>query len=290
MNMCGRICTEIKSLTSNIPDTFGNSDLAVFKPRFFVEGENQFDCYHFVMPRVEVPSFYADNKEINIQKNTVLPTNPGQLLRVSPINKIYSNSNEIKFICMFIEPRKLKELTKEVYNKADLLFFNDTSFLSSNLFSLVTKFETESCNKQFGYQFILDSLTMEISINLIRELRSNMPEVRGLRKYSARKEINIAIDFLWENYFSEFSLHTLCNIVNLSPYYFVRLFKEHTGITPYEYYMDVKISKSLIYLKEKRYSITEIGFILGFSSHSHFSSVFKKKVGVTPTEYIKSIT
>ncbi len=289
MNMCGRITAEIKGLTSDIPDTFGNSDFAVFKPRFFVEGENQFDCYHFVMPRVEVPSFYADNKEIDIQKNTVLPTNPGQQLRVSPIKKKHSNSNEIKFICMFIEPHKLRELTKEVYNKADLLFCNDTSYLNSNILSLVSKFEIEFCNKQFGYQFILDSLSMEISINLIRELRSNMPQVWGLRKYSARKEINIAIDFLWENYNTEFSLNTLCSIVNLSPYYFLRLFREHTGTTPYEYYMYIKISKALIYLKEKRYSITEIGFILGFSSHSHFSSVFKKKVGITPTEFIKSI-
>lgn len=289
MNMCSRINAEINGLSNDIPETFGNADLAVFKPRFFIEGENQFDCYHFVIPRVDATSFFADTNEINMQKNTVLPTNPGQKLKLSP-NKLSNNSNDIKFICMFIEPHILKELTKEAYNKTDLLFRNDTSYLSSNILSLVSKFETESCNKQFGYQFILDSLTMEISINLLRELRSNMPELRGFRKYSSRKEINIAIDFLWENYFTEFSLHTLCNVVNLSPYYFVRLFKEHTGITPYEYYIDIKISKSLIYLKEKRYSITDISFILGFSSHSHFSSVFKKKVGVTPTEFIKSIS
>lgn len=106
----------------------------------------------------------------------------------------------------------------------------------------------------------------------------------GLRKYSARKEINTAIDFLWENSNIEFSLNTLCHIVNLSPYYFVRLFKEHTGKTPYEYYLNIKISKALIYLKSKRYSITEVSFILGFSSHSHFSFLFLISFGFCPAD------
>lgn len=43
--------------TQNVSEKYGNSDFAIFKPRFFVEGENQFDCFHFVMSRVEVPSF-----------------------------------------------------------------------------------------------------------------------------------------------------------------------------------------------------------------------------------------
>ena len=288
MNMCDRILGEINGLTNDIPETFGNSNLAVFKPRFFVEGENQFDCYHFVIPRVEVPPFFADSKEIRIHKNSVLPTNPGQRLKATP-NELDGGSNDIKFICMFIDSRKLKEFAKEAFNKADLLFYNDTCYISNSLLNLVSKFETEFCNKQFGSRFILDSLSTEISINLIRELKTNMPNFPGLRKYTARKEINTAIDFLWENDSIEFSLDTLCNIANLSPFYFERLFKEHTGKSPYEYYMDIKISKSLNYLKSKRYSITEVGFILGFSSHSHFSSVFKKRVGLTPSEYINSI-
>lgn len=111
----------------------------------------------------------------------------------------------------------------------------------------------------------------------------------GVRQYSARSEINTAINYLWENVNTEFSLKNLCKTVNLSPHYFIRLFKDNTGKNPYEYYMDIKIEKALEYLKASKYSITEIGFILGFSSHSHFTSIFKKKVGITPSEYIKSI-
>ncbi len=275
-------------LNQKVPENFGLSDLAIFKPRFFVLGENQFDCYHFVMPRIDVPSFYVDGKCITIPKNTILATNPDQKMKVLPLDKQYGNSNEIKFTCMFIEKRRLQELAKSELGRSDLLFRNNVSHYSNHLVSFISRFETESSNKQFGYRFILDCLSTEITIQLIRELMNHVPDIQGLKKYSTRKDINAAIDYMWENMSMEFSLDTLCRITNLSPYYFIRLFRINTGKTPYEYYIDIKIHKAINYLKSKQYSITEICFLLGFSSHSHFSSVFRKKVGVTPTEYLKS--
>lgn len=287
--MGDRVIENLNNINHEVPESFSGTDLALLKSRFFVEGDNQFNCYHFAMPRVEIRSFFVENKEINLPKNTIIPTNPGQKLKVSSINTKYNNSNNIKFICMFIEPQKLHELSKAEFNKTDLLFKNNISYLSKDILSLISKFEAECRNKQLGYQFILDCLSIEIVVNMLRELKNNAPGVYELRKYSARKEINLAVDYLWENVNAEFSLNKLCKIANLSPYYFARLFRDNTGKTPYEYYMDIKIRKSIEYFKAGKHSITEICFILGFSSHSHFSSVFKKRVGVTPSEFIKTL-
>jgi AraC family transcriptional regulator len=284
--MLHKIHTTIRGLTQNVPEAFGSADFAMFKPRFIVEGENQFDCYHFVMPMVDVPSFIADDKKIDLPKNTVLATNPDQKLEVLPISARYICCEDVKFICLFMERCKLQELAKAELNRGNLMFQNNTSYFSNHLASLISKFETEFKNSQFGYQFILDCISTEIAITLIRELRSNMPVAPVLKKYSSRKDINAAIDYLWENTAEEFSMDTLCRITNLSPYYFIRLFKDLTGKTPYDYYMDIKMVKAMNYLRTRRYSITEICFLLGFSSHSHFSSVFRRRVGVTPKEYM----
>lgn len=282
----------VKDSISNIPEvpeSISCSDLVIFKPRHFVEDVNQFDFYHFVMPRVEVPPLFVDSKEINIPPNSILATNPGQRLMVQPINEKYSNYKDIKFISLFIEPNKLGELSKSEFNKTEISFFNNTSYLSNTILTLISKLEMEFRNKQAGYQFILECLSIEISINLMRELKNNMSSMSEPRKYSARKEVNTAIDYLWENINIDFSLDMLCKIANLSPYYFIRLFKDYIGKTPYEYYMDIKIYRALEYLKTKKHSITEICYILGFSSHSHFTLVFRKRVGRTPSEFIKSI-
>lgn len=106
----------IRKIEGKIPEpseAINCSDLAIFKPRFFVEGKNQFNYYHFVIPRVYVHGFFTDKKENSMPKDTILATNPGQKLMVSPINKIYKDSDDVKFLCLFIEPNKIRELSKE---------------------------------------------------------------------------------------------------------------------------------------------------------------------------------
>lgn len=291
MNLMGnKVIESLNNVNHQVPESFSGSNLALLKSRFFVEGDNQFNCYHFAIPRVDVRSFFIDNREMNLPKNTIIPTNPEQRLKLSSINMKNNNSNSIKFICMFIEPQRLHELSKEQFNKTDLLFKNNINSLNHHMLALISKFEAECRNKQFGYQFILDCLSIEIAVNLMRELESNMPGLYELPRYSVRKEINLAIDYLWENVNSEFSLDDISAIANLSPFYFARLFKDHTGKTPYEYYIDIKIFKAIEYFKAGKHSITEVCFFLGFSSHSHFSSIFKKKVGMTPSEFIKNLS
>jgi len=258
-----KVINTVKDKISEIPEFFCSSDLAVFKPRQFVERENRFVLYHFVVPKADVPGFFADNRMINLAKGTILPTNPCQKLRLSPTNKMHTKSNDVKFFCLFIEPEKLQEIAKAEFNKTEILFYNTTSYLSSNILALISKLETEYRNRQSGHKFILECLSTELIVNLVRELKSNMPKTSVNRKYSARSKINTAIDYLWENANTEFSLNNLCKTVNLSPYYFIRLFKDNTGKTPYEYYMDIKIEKALEYLNARKYSITEISFILG---------------------------
>lgn len=288
--MSDKVIENLNGIKQDVPESFSSSDIAVLKTSSFIEGVNHFDCYHFAMPKTDIQSFFTDKKELYLPKNTILATNPGQKLKVSPVRAKHNQTKDTKFICMFIEPQKLQQLAETEFNKTELLFRNNISHLSNNISSLVTKLEIECRNKQFGYQFIVDCLFLEIAVGVMRELQSNMPGMHEFRKYSARKEINLAIDYLWENVNIDFSLENLCKIAKLSPYYFVRLFKDNTGKTPYEYYMDIKIRKATEYLKSGKYSITEICFILGFSSHSHFSSVFKKRVGITPSEFIKRIT
>ncbi len=163
--MGDKVIKNLNGVKHKAPESFGNSDLAVLKSSFFVEGDNYFDCYHFAMPKVEVQSFFIDNKKRNLPKNTILATNPGQKLKVSPINLEYNKSNDIKFVCMFIETQKLQELSKAELNKTDLLFKNNINYLSNSISALISKLEAEFRNKQFGYQFILDCLSIEIAVS-----------------------------------------------------------------------------------------------------------------------------
>ncbi len=64
---------------------------------------------------------------------------------------------------------------------------------------------------------------------------------------------------------------------------FRRIFKDHTGLSPYQYYLGLKIQKAKELLEEGVYSIKEIAYKLSFENQYYFSRIFKSKTGYSPT-------
>lgn len=88
-----------------------------------------------------------------------------------------------------------------------------------------------------------------------------------------------------ENFAKDISLDDVSRTVNISPYYFSKIFKEETGVNFIEYLTNVRIDKAKELLRKTDYSMKEICVICGYSDPNYFSRSFKKNVGVTPTEY-----
>ena len=74
-------------------------------------------------------------------------------------------------------------------------------------------------------------------------------------------------------------------MVNISPYYFSKVFKEESGLNFIEYLTNIRIDKAKELLDSTSLSIKEICVSCGYTDPNYFSRSFKKKVGVTPTEY-----
>jgi AraC-like DNA-binding protein/ligand-binding sensor protein len=73
--------------------------------------------------------------------------------------------------------------------------------------------------------------------------------------------------------------------VNVSRFYFCKLFKKATGMTLTEYVSRVRVEKAKELLVDPSLRVSEIVFAAGFGSIPRFNSVFKRYVGVAPTEY-----
>ncbi len=105
------------------------------------------------------------------------------------------------------------------------------------------------------------------------------------RIYRGKESIINAMEYMKNNWQNDFNLNKLAGVANLSPYHFSRLFKNEIGITPYNYYMNIKIDKLKHNLCDANLSIAEAFSACGVDYHGHFADVFKKSVGVTPSKY-----
>ena len=82
-----------------------------------------------------------------------------------------------------------------------------------------------------------------------------------------------------------FSLRAMAGALYVNESYLLRTFRRETGVTPLTYHHLVRCSQARALLEGTDLSISEIGEQVGFVSSSHFSHIFRKQEGCTPSEY-----
>lgn len=92
-----------------------------------------------------------------------------------------------------------------------------------------------------------------------------------------------------QNIDKEINMEELAQQHNVGYSYFRKMFKKYTGISPAQYHLQLRIIRAKELLVSTDKTITEIAFQLGFQNIYHFSIFFKKKIGISPSEFRKGL-
>ncbi len=98
-------------------------------------------------------------------------------------------------------------------------------------------------------------------------------------------QLKPVIDFIDENYGRDITLQELAKIINLSPQYLCRLFKECYDMRPFEYIARKRIQQAKNLLISENISVNEISSRVGYNDCSYFCAVFKKHEMLSPVEF-----
>ena len=91
--------------------------------------------------------------------------------------------------------------------------------------------------------------------------------------------------YIDRNFQKDLSLDEVSRMVNISPYYFSKLFKQGTGENFIEYLTRVRMEHARRLLEDPDASIKQVCVMSGYGDPNYFSRLFKKYEGVTPSEY-----
>jgi AraC-like DNA-binding protein len=137
-----------------------------------------------------------------------------------------------------------------------------------------------------GYEDICQAY-MEILI--IRLMRSTALTAQTEPRVIAGNRQCAAIKRYIDLHFKEpLTLEQLSEEAHMSKYYLSHAFKREYGISPINYLISRRIDESKYLLAETDLSISQIAQLLGFSSLSYFSQVFRKAHGTSPAEFRQS--
>lgn len=97
--------------------------------------------------------------------------------------------------------------------------------------------------------------------------------------------IKRAKEFITQHQSEDLTLTKVAKAVNISEFYFCKMFKKFTGLNFTEYLCRIRIERARQLLLNPNIRISEIAFEVGFQSLTHFNRVFKRIAGLSPSEY-----
>jgi AraC family transcriptional regulator len=131
-----------------------------------------------------------------------------------------------------------------------------------------------------------EALAVVLLHELLDSLTALEPRVRGGLAYSQRRAV---LRYIEEHLPEGISLATLASVAQLSPYHFLRAFKQSFGVPPHRYHARKRIERAKELLANHNLSLLQIAIELGFADASSFSIMFRKIACVTPSAYRRSL-
>ncbi|MEK3983655.1 response regulator [Paenibacillus sp. FSL K6-3166] len=146
--------------------------------------------------------------------------------------------------------------------------------------TLLESFESDISQSESMEGLILTiEQAMQEAINLLYQVKSNI----------YRKEVFRITEILQENVENKITLDRLAQEVNMNVNYLCRVFKQDTGRSIVQYMNELKINKAIELLKLPDTRIKEVASQVGIDDPFYFNRVFKKIVGLSPSDFRKKL-
>jgi two-component system, response regulator YesN len=95
-------------------------------------------------------------------------------------------------------------------------------------------------------------------------------------------------EYLEMHYAEDISLEDVAEQVSISPQYFSKLIKKNTGFNFIDWLSMLRVKKAKELLTNSNLTVKEVCFMVGYKDPNYFSRIFKKRIGITPSEYVKN--
>ncbi len=144
-----------------------------------------------------------------------------------------------------------------------------------------------ACRDAFVASFLLPRMiyASQTLHHLLGHLFFNNRAFSPLLGSSRFRSIDNTLSFLHQNMSEQLRLADMVQHSGLSKSHFIRLFKEQTGHSPMDYFIQLKMQHACMLLAFREDSIAQIATELGYRDPFYFSRAFRKVIGIAPTDY-----
>lgn len=229
-------------------------------------------------------TFFIENDSIKIKKNDLI------IINSNIGHNIYVDEDEyaVRALGFGLESIGLTSHLEEVQSEEELEldnFFHITWKGKENKINdIFTKIVEEFHSDKMYAKTMADALASYFLINFLRNYKE---EIEVVHDININRQIDYIKSYIDANYSLDLSLEGLSNMAYMNKFHLIGEFKQAYRVTPIEYLILKRIEVSKGLLISTNHSMETIAEIVGFNSQSYFNQVFRKKVGITPSQFRK---
>lgn len=221
--------------------------------------------------------FLIDDQLYPVDVNNLVIINPNVTH-----TEVSLNAQPLEYIVLGIEGVEL--VTSDVSNgQFSILDHYESMDISSCLRNILREME----QKNTGYEDVCQAYMEILIIRLMRSTALSVPtEPQTL---SVNRQCAAVRRYIDLHFKETLTLEQLAEEAHMNKFYLAHAFKREYGISPINYMISRRIEESKYLLAETDLSMSQIAQLLGFSSLSYFSQVFRRTQEISPKEYRQSL-
>lgn len=211
------------------------------------------------------------------------PVNKGDLIAINPMVEHTETSSQtypLEYIVLGVKGLELS------FGNGGNRQYQVSRFQPDQIAQIESYFQCmlqEITEQAPGYETICQSLLNVLIVFLMRSYDQSacvLPEANHATKTSAT--VRRYID---EHFKEPITLDLLAEVVHVNKYHMAHRFTQDYGISPISYLLQLRLQDSCTLLRSTNHSLSQIAHIVGFSSPSYFSQIFRKNMGISPSDY-----
>ena len=240
-------------------------------------------AYHQALSMVKMELYHSENRVYEYHA-AATPDYDCEKLSLAILNHLISSEEEkldrdildlfTRFKQDHLDILRLQEVLKNVIEQMQpILFHNGVAG---------EEFEEVTIQLDLIDQYHLLAELEEDFVRFLNKMKDKIIVVKNLR---LEQNLDQAIDYMKTYFYQDLSLEEVADHAGLNASYFSTTFKKYTGSNFVAYLMSLRIEHAKRLLRDPNYKILQIAQESGFHDTRYFAKIFKKNVGITPSEY-----
>ena len=291
MNEFPRIWKNLLNLDTGLPVVV-KSVQKIMDARHHPDHISVHDEFELVfLQEIDRGTFYIDDQTINVRSDDLILIKP----RIPHYLKVEC-TRPCRFVVLKFTFDESNDKNISDISASDFLsfisenidfggFFKLSNNHCTNISTIMQQIMHEDKSPDGESQFLRSLLTMELFVWLSRSLREQWESNLSSKGHKLQEILESARSYIQNNYNNDISLSDIAGYVYLSTSHFARAFKKQYGKSPIQYLLGVRIEKAKELLEETNLKVGDIAAAVGFSAQQRFNDIFKKHLGVSPSEY-----